>query len=116
GAGGGEAATGKRSKQPLAKRSERASPKRPKPIAAKKAKPTTPKRGKRPFPKKTGQTSFAAMQARIGALEAQNVTLKTQSDALRVELRESQARETATADVLGVINYSPANLSPVFHS
>ncbi|MFZ3237103.1 MAG: GAF domain-containing protein [Stellaceae bacterium] len=56
----------------------------------------------------------AGLDDRQAALERENAELRRQLDTYRAELAEARDQQTATAEVLEVINASPGDLAPVF--
>ncbi len=56
----------------------------------------------------------ATIDDRVAELERANAQLRRQLDACSAELKEARDQQTATAEVLQVINSSPGELTPVF--
>ena len=56
----------------------------------------------------------ATIDDRVAELERANAQLRRQLDACGAELKEARDQQTATAEVLQVINSSPGDLTPVF--
>jgi GAF domain-containing protein len=57
-----------------------------------------------------------ALDRRADDLARENAELRRQLDACHAELAEARAQQTATAEVLQVINSSPGDLAPVFET
>src|SRR5262245_54998079 len=65
---------------------------------------------------KRGDRMTTTIESRVAELESANVELQRQLDARTAELKEALDRQTASAELLQVINSSPGDLAAVFQA